>query len=86
MAVGNEIRWSKNWVTFVDFLFDYLKAVLTPAWAQAELAKPEAEQHPLINWIRRIDVFRRAHAHTKQGKILHSTDDWRGACLCWAGL
>jgi hypothetical protein len=69
VAVGNEIRWSKNWVTFVDFLFDYIKAVLTPAWGQAELAKPEAEQHPLVHWMRRIDAFKKAHAHAKQGKI-----------------
>jgi hypothetical protein len=24
VAVGNEIRWSTTWVTFVDFLFDYI--------------------------------------------------------------
>src|SRR3984893_795380 len=69
VAVGNEIRWSTTWVTFVDFLFDYIKAMLTPTWGQAELSKPEAEQHPLLEWMRRINDFRRAHANSKQGKI-----------------
>jgi hypothetical protein len=69
VAVGNEIRWSTTWVTFVDFLFDYIKAILSPTWGQAELAKPEAEQHQLLDWIRRIDAFRKAHANSKQGKI-----------------
>ena len=49
VAVGNEVHWSKNWLTFVDFLLDYIKAVLTPEWGQAEQAKPENEQHPLMD-------------------------------------
>jgi hypothetical protein len=69
VAVGNEIRWSMTWITFVDFLLDYIKAMLTPTWGQAELAKPEPEQHPLLGWMRRIDAFRKAHARSKQGKI-----------------
>ena len=69
VAVGSKIRWSKSWLTFADFLFDYIKAVLTPAWGQAELAKPAAEQHPIMDWLRRIDAHRKANAHTKQGKI-----------------
>jgi hypothetical protein len=69
LAVGNEIRWSTTWVTFVDFLFDYIKAMLTPEWGQGELAKPEAEQHPLLHWMRRIDAFRKAHPKSIQGKI-----------------
>jgi hypothetical protein len=69
VAVGNEIRWSRAWLTFTDFLFDYIKAVLTPAWGQAELEKPEAQQHPLMDWLRRISAFRAAHSGSTRGKI-----------------
>jgi hypothetical protein len=50
VCVGKEVRWSKAWRTFVDFLMDYIKVKLTPAWGNAELAKPEAERHPLVRW------------------------------------
>jgi hypothetical protein len=42
VAVGKQIRWSKAWKTFPDFLFDYIKYVLTPEWGNAELKKPVA--------------------------------------------
>jgi hypothetical protein len=67
--VGNEMLWSKNWGTFTDFLFDYVKHAFTVPWGKRELAKPEAEQHPLLDWGRRIDALRKAHTHTKQGKF-----------------
>lgn len=59
IAVGNEIRWSKNWKTFVDFLFDYIKALLTPDWGNAELAKPELDQHTLIHWYKKVCSFQK---------------------------
>lgn len=69
VAVGNEVLWSKKWGTFTDFLFDYVKHAFTVPWGQRELAKREAEQHPLLDWGRRIDAFRKGHAHTRQGKF-----------------
>jgi len=30
VCIGNEVRWSKSWRTFPDFLFDYIKVKLTP--------------------------------------------------------
>ncbi len=50
VGVGNSIYWSKNWRTFGDFLFAYTKTVLGPEWGDAELAKPYAERHPLLQW------------------------------------
>src|SRR5438105_3289099 len=52
VAVGSQIRWSQTWLTFTDFLFDYIKAVFGLDWGQAELAKPQSEQHPLLDWMR----------------------------------
>jgi hypothetical protein len=39
VAIGKQLRWSKAWRTFPDFLFDYIKIVLTPEWGNAELKK-----------------------------------------------
>lgn len=60
VAVGKEIRWSKTWRTFPDFLFDYIKHVFTHEWGNAELKKPESEQHPLLGWYRKVCDFQRS--------------------------
>jgi hypothetical protein len=50
VAVGNRLHFSDRWKTPADFLSDYMKFVLTPAWGQAELAKPLAARHPIMQW------------------------------------
>ena len=72
VAVGDRIRWSQKWFTFTDFLFDYIKAVFGLEWGQSELAKPEPEQHPILDWMRRIDVLKSEHAKTQQGLIYNA--------------
>jgi hypothetical protein len=57
VAVGKKLCWSKTWRTFHDFLFNYIKATLTPEWSQAELAKPESARHPLIRWYYKICAY-----------------------------
>jgi hypothetical protein len=85
VAVGNHIQWSKTWLTFNDFLFAYIKAVLTPLWGQAEQSKPESEQHPLMHWLRRIAVvMRSAHADQTPAKI--NTTPITGAFRAYLGL
>jgi hypothetical protein len=69
VAVGKELRWSKGWRTFPDFLFDYIKFVLTPEWGNAELKKPEAQRHPLLGWYRKVCDFQRAHLQSSQNGI-----------------
>ncbi len=59
VCVGKDVRWSKTWRTFPDFLFDYIKVKLTPEWGNAELAKPEAERHPLLKWYHKVCTFQR---------------------------
>lgn len=54
VAVGATIHWSKTWKTFHDFLFEYMKHLLTPEWGLPESAKPSIQQHPLIRWIKQI--------------------------------
>ncbi len=85
VAVRNRIYWSKNWRTFHDFLFDYIRAVLTPEWGNAELAKPEGNCHPLISWYRKVCEHQRTSlASLKQGEIY--TDDMTGVMKAYLGL
>ena len=50
VAVGDKLHYSKTWKTFIGFLGDYLKATFGSDWANAEVAKPLAERHPLMQW------------------------------------
>jgi hypothetical protein len=50
VAVGNTLYWSTNWKAFPDFLSDYMKMVLAREWGNAEIAKPIAERHPIMQW------------------------------------
>ena len=50
VAVGKSLHWSERWKTFPDFLFDYIKKKLGAEWGKAEIAKPVAERHPLMQW------------------------------------
>jgi hypothetical protein len=70
VAIGNQLRWSKNWRTFHDFLFDYIRAVFTPEWGNTELAKTESNCHQLIRWYRKVCEYQRTSlASLKQGEI-----------------
>jgi hypothetical protein len=50
VAVGNKVFWSKTWKTVPDFLSDYMKTTLGPDWGNAEIKKPFAERHPIMQW------------------------------------
>jgi hypothetical protein len=50
VAVGNTLHWSKAWKTFVDFLGDYMKDKLGRDWGNAEIAKPLADRHTILQW------------------------------------
>jgi hypothetical protein len=54
VAVGMDLRWSKGWKTFADFLMDYIKTSLTSQWGNAELRKPTLQMHPVIRWFKHI--------------------------------
>src|SRR5690349_20389344 len=50
VAIGDRLMYSKKWKTFVDFLGDYIWDILGRDWGNAEIAKPLAERHPLMQW------------------------------------
>jgi hypothetical protein len=85
VAVGKGIRWSNRWRTFHDFLADYLKYLLTPEWGTAELAKPEAERHPLFRWFSKAGEHQRhIAAAAKPGEIFSAA--MTGAIKAFLGL
>lgn len=61
VAVGKQLHYSRNWKTFSDFLSDYLKIKIGSEWGNAEIAKPLAERHPLMQWYDALCRFQRRH-------------------------
>ena len=50
VAVGSKVFYG-NWKTPIDFLFDfYIKRVLSKHWGKAELTKPLADRHLVMQW------------------------------------
>ncbi len=62
VAVGHQLLNSPKWKTPADFLSDYLKHVMTPEWGNAELARPLADRHAVMQW---YDAMCRLQAKTK---------------------
>jgi hypothetical protein len=64
VAVGSALHYSKSWKTFIDFLSDYLKTKIGGEWGNAEIAKPLAERHPLMQWYEALCYLQRQHITT----------------------
>lgn len=69
VAVGNQLHYGK-WKTFFDFLANYIKNTLDGEWGNAEIAKPLAERHPVLQWYDKICRVQAAHA--KEPGVLYS--------------
>lgn len=50
VAVGPELHYSEHWRTFRDFLRDYVVCLLGEEWFNAEVNRPEAARHPVMDW------------------------------------
>lgn len=50
VAVKNRLLHSKGWLTFHDFLSDYIKMAMGIDWGSAELEKPLDQRHPILVW------------------------------------
>lgn len=70
VAIGNKLHYGK-WKTFPDFLANYIKQTLDGEWGNAEIAKPLAERHPLMQWYDKVCRLQAAHA--KESGALFST-------------
>jgi hypothetical protein len=56
--------YSERWRFVPDFLLDYIPTVFGKPWGDAELAKPETERHPLVQW--RVEGIRYMNAQPRQ--------------------
>ena len=63
VAVGNRVLYGK-WKTFIDFLGDYMKMTIGQGWGNAEIAKPLAERHPILQWYDKIAHLQMEHQKT----------------------
>ena len=85
VAVGMEVRWSRNWRTFADFLMDYIKTTLTAQWGNAELRKPTLEMHPVIRWFKHIGTtIAKARSMAVNANLRETTMD--GTSRAFLGL
>lgn len=50
VAVGNTVYHSKEWKTFHDFLFEYIKVAMGVDWGNEEINKQYEERHPILQW------------------------------------
>jgi len=52
VAVGSTLHWEKaeKWRTFTDFLGHFIKHVFGVHWGAAELQKPLAKRHVIMQW------------------------------------
>ena len=67
VAVKGQL-FAGKWRTFHDFLYHYIKNVLGSDWGNAELAKPEDERHPVLNWYQTAAHYQNQFI-TERGKV-----------------
>jgi len=70
VAVKNRLLHSKRWLTFQDFLFDYIGTALGATWGNKELKKPPDAQHPIITWYVKACDYQRTL--TKEANKVHT--------------
>jgi hypothetical protein len=83
VAVGNTVHFSKGWKTFPDFLGDYIKTKIGPDWGNAEIAKPLADRHPLMQW---YDAYCRYQKSTIKTPGEVNSAEITGIVACYLGL
>lgn len=76
VAVGKKIAYGK-WKVFPDFLLHHLRSTLGADWVNAEFAKAESDQHPIMAWFRALAAIHAKH-QTAEGEIFQTP--YYGAC------
>jgi hypothetical protein len=71
VAVGNTLYWSETWKTVPDFLDYYIKTMLGQEWGTAEMQKPLADRHPLLQWYNSVCRLQRANSNSKDAEGLY---------------
>jgi hypothetical protein len=50
VAVKNRLLHSQKWLTFHEFLVDYIRMAIGPEWCDTELTRPPEKRHPILVW------------------------------------
>ncbi len=69
VRVNDKVYNSTTWRTFEDFLFDYIKTLMSPEWATPQFAKPVDSRHPLLQWYDRLCAFQKQESEKAAGGI-----------------
>lgn len=83
VGVRNKLYHSSKWKTFADFLSDYMNEILDPAWGNAEIAKPFAKRHVIIQWYDAVCRFQQKMIKVP-GDVYAS--NMSGVVVCYLGL
>lgn len=83
IAVGQTLHKSDHWRTFPDFLHEYAREKLGFEWGDAELKKPQAEQHVIVQWFKQM-VEQRANQKPDRNGLINT--DLTGASACFTTL
>jgi hypothetical protein len=83
VTVGETLYQSSRWKSFPDFLNDYIRSILDPAWGNAEIAKPFGERHPILQWYDTYCRYQRTFIHTP-GVVCNGVIT--GVVACYLGL
>lgn len=80
VAVGGTLLYDKNWKTFPDFLFAYIKHALGSGWGQNELAKPLMQRHEIMRWFAHLGDVQKGQEPNADGLCSMARD---GICSAY---
>jgi hypothetical protein len=81
--VGTTMCRSPRWITFHDFLRDFLLRMLGHDWVKRELNKPARERHPIVRWFEGMGANMRQPS-AQSGKVF--SGDMSGATAAYLHL
>lgn len=84
VASGMEVHYSKEWKVFSDFLRNFIRKKLDPAWGKGEIAKPLAQRHPIMQWYEAFCHYQRRY--TEKGPDGLYSGPMAGVAACYLGL
>lgn len=88
VAAGNTIYSSATWKTMADFLSYYMKTVLDGQWGNAEIQKPFADRHPIMQWYHEYCTYQRdvlGLEKSSEPSVVKSSP-MTGVVYCYMGL
>jgi hypothetical protein len=84
VAVGKRIEFLENCKFIPDFLLKYIPTLFGKEWWDAEVAKPEAQRHPVFQWRTGCLLHRQTGHREADGKLVVAYDGNSAAYLSLA--